>query len=189
LRHVGLIFGAGALAKRRHQREGGMDEGSVADDRAIFAARLSPRRSLTPAGARRVMAASFIASALFSLPFYLIGAWPIIGFLGLDVALLWLAFRASFRAARAYEDYRLTYLELQFAKVSAAGGRSEWRFNPSWVTLERGESATVGHPLALRSGGARLEIAKFLGPAEKQAFAGELIQALGEARRGRRFPQ
>jgi uncharacterized membrane protein len=169
--------------------EGSVVEGSVVNDGAIFAARLAPRRSLTPAGARRVMAASFVASALFSLPFYLIGAWPIIGFLGLDVALLWLAFRASFRAARAYEDYRLTYLELQLAKVNAAGGRREWRFNPSWVTLERGEGEKVAHPLALRSGGRRLEIATFLGPAEKHAFAGALTRALGEARRGPRFPQ
>ena len=165
-----------------------MNEGAVAEDAAIFAARLSPRRSLTPAGARRVMAATFIASALFSLPFYLIGAWPIIGFLGLDVALLWLAFRASFRAARAYEDYRLTYLELQFARVNPAGARREWRFNPAWVTLERSEGAArAGEPLALRSGGRRLEIAAFLGAEEKHNFAATLTRALGEARRGRQF--
>ncbi len=165
-----------------------MDEGSVAEDAAIFAARLSPRRSLTPAGARRVMAATFVASALFSLPFYLIGAWPIIGFLGLDVALLWLAFRASFRSARAYEDYRVTYLELQFARVNPAGARREWRFNPAWVTLERGEGAApTAQKLALRSGGRRLEIAAFLGADEKQTFAAALMRALGEARRGRSF--
>ena len=111
--------------------------------RAIFAARLSPRRSFTPAAARRLLASTFVASALFSLPFYLAGAWPIIGFLGLDVALLWLAFRASFRAARAYEDYRLTYLELEFARVSARGARREWRFNPAWVTLERGDAGAA----------------------------------------------
>jgi uncharacterized membrane protein len=165
-----------------------MDEGPIAEDTAIFATRLSPRRSLTRAGARRVMAATFLASALFSLPFYLIGAWPIIGFLGLDVALLWLAFRASFRAARAYEDYRLTYLELQFARVSPAGARREWRFNPAWVRLERGEDAArAGKPLALRSGGRRLEIAAFLSAEEKHSFAATLARALGEARRGRQF--
>jgi len=100
-----------------------VDPSPDADDAALFAARLFPRRSFTPAAARRLLAATFVASALFSLPFYLAGAWPIVGFLGLDVALLGLAFRMSFRAARAYEDYRLTYLELEFARVSARGAR------------------------------------------------------------------
>ena len=163
-----------------------MDPSADAEDAAIFAARLFPSRSFTPAAARRLLAATFIASALFSLPFYLIGAWPIVGFLGLDVLLLWLAFRASFRAARAYEDYRLTYLELAFARVSARGARREWRFNPVWVTLDRGEAGTTAERLALLSRGRRHEIASFLGPDEKAAFAGDLTRALVEARRGPR---
>jgi uncharacterized membrane protein len=164
-----------------------MDAKPDRGDSAIFAARLSPRRSFTPAAARRLLVATFVASALFSLPFYLAGAWPIVGFLGLDVLLLWFAFRASFRAARAYEDYRLTYFELEFARVSARGARREWRFNPVWVRLERGESGPTAHGLALRSGGRRIEIAAFLGPNEKAAFAGDLGRALGEARRGKRW--
>ena len=164
-----------------------MDPSPDADGASIFASRLFPRRSFTPAAARRLLAATFVASALFSLPFYLAGAWPIVGFLGLDVALLGLAFRMSFRAARAYEDYRLTYLELEFARVSARGARREWRFNPTWVTLERGESGPVAERLALCSRGRRHEIASFLGPNEKAAFAGDLGRALGEARRGKRW--
>jgi uncharacterized membrane protein len=164
-----------------------MDAGRDADDAAIFAARLRPRRSFAPAAARRLLVATFVVSALFSLPFYLAGAWPIVGFLGLDVALLGLAFRASFRAARGYEDYRLTYFELEFTRVSARGARREWRFNPAWVVLERGDAGTATERLTLRSGGNRHEIASFLGPDEKAAFAGDLIRALVEARRGRRW--
>jgi uncharacterized membrane protein len=168
-------------------REVAVDPSPDADDAAIFAARLVPRRSFTPAAARRLLVATFVASALFSLPFYLAGAWPIVGFLGLDVAALWFAFRLSFRAARAYEDYRLTYLELEFTRVSAHGARREWRFNPAWVMLERGDAGTAAERLALRSGGRRHQIASFLGPDEKAAFADDLGRALGEARRGRRF--
>ena len=162
-----------------------MDPSPDADDAALFAARLVPRRSFTPAAARRLLVATFIASALFSLPFYLAGAWPIVGFLGLDVALLGLAFHISFRAARACEDYRLSYLELEFAQVSARGARREWRFNPAWVTLERGERGPMAQRLALASRGRRHEIAAFLGAEEKAAFADELTRALVEARRGR----
>ena len=112
-----------------------MDPSPDADDAAIFAARLFPRRSFTPAAARRLLAATFVASALFSLPFYLIGAWPLSASSASTSCCCGLAFRASFRAARAYEDYRLTHLELAFARVSARGARREWRFNPVWVTL------------------------------------------------------
>ena len=164
-----------------------MDPNPDADDGAIFVARLSPRRSFTPVAARKLLVAAFAASSVFSLPFYLVGAWPIVGFLGLDVLMLWLAFRASFRAARAYEDYRLTYLDFEFARVSPHGARREWRFNPAWVTLEHSRSERAAERLALRSSGRRLEIATFLGPDEKAQFAGDLGRALGEARRGRRF--
>lgn len=167
-----------------------MDPAPDAEGAAIFAVRLFPHRSFTPAAARRLVVAVALASALFSLPFFLIGAWPIVGFLGLDALLLGLAFRISFRAARAYEDYRLTYLELEFARVSARGARREWRFNPAWVTLERGQAAPrAAERLALRSRGRQVEIAAFLGPDEKGAFAGDLGRALGEARRGQRYPQ
>ena len=70
--------------------------------------------------------------------------------------------------------------------MSARGARREWRFNPTWVTLERGEMGAAAQRLALRSHGRRHEIASFLGPEEKAAFAGDLTRALVEARRGRR---
>ena len=65
------------------------------------------------------------------------GAWPVVGFMGLDVLALYIAFRVSFRSADAYETVELTALELVFAKVTARGQREVWRFNPSWVRLEQ----------------------------------------------------
>lgn len=165
-----------------------MDATPPSDETPILAIRLTPHRSLDPAGVRVLMGATFVASALFSLPFYLIGAWPIVGFLGLDVALLYFAFRANFRAARAYEDFRLTYFELLFARASARGARREWRFNPAWVRVERVDHQEFGpQRLALLSRGRRWEIAGFLGPDQKAEFATALARGLAEARRGPRF--
>ena len=42
---------------------------------------------------------SFAAGAMF----FVVGAWPVVGFLGLDLLLIYLAFRASYRSGRAYE--------------------------------------------------------------------------------------
>lgn len=135
-----------------------------------------------------VLACVGSASCLASLPFFLMGAWPVVGFMGLDVLLLWLAFRANFRAASAYEDVTLTPVELEIAKVSARGARREWRFNPLWVRLERIEHEEFGiRELMLASRGRRLEIASFLGPNAKADFARDFTAALAEARHGPRF--
>lgn len=157
-------------------------------EKELFTERLVPHRSLSQHHAR-VLIWIFAGACLFTaLPFLLLGAWPIAGFMGLDVALLWFAFRASYRSARAYEDVTVTPLELHVAKVSAKGSRADWRFNPSWVRLERQEDEEFGtQSLAVASRGKRLEIATFLGPEAKADFADRLTRALAEARRGPRF--
>jgi uncharacterized membrane protein len=164
-----------------------MDDLQRAYEAPLFDARLNPHRSLGPIGFRRLMMAIFAFSALFSLPFYLMGAWPIVGFMGLDVLALYIAFRANFRAARAYEELRLTSLELLFARVSMRGARRECRFNPSWVRFERVEHEEFGtQRLALVSRGRSVEVGAFLGPDQKAELASKFAPALAQARRGPR---
>ncbi len=156
-------------------------------DAPLFDERLQPHRSLGPRGFRVLMLGCCAISTLYSLPFYLMGAWPVVGFLGLDVLLLYFAFRANFRAARAYELLRLTSLELLFARVSARGERKEWRFNPVWVRFERVEHEEFGtQRLALVSHGRSVEVGGFLGPDQKAALASSFSAALAKARRGPR---
>lgn len=157
-------------------------------ERRIFATRLVPHRSLTRRNFRLLLMLFAAACFFSSLPFMLLGAWPIAGFMGLDLLLFYLAFRANFRAARAYEDINVTPLELQIAKVSPRGVKAEWRFHPSWVRLQKETHEEFGvQRLALVSRGQSLEIANFLGAAEKASFAADLSAALAEARRGPRF--
>ena len=154
----------------------------------IFETRLRPHRSLSPRGFGWLMLAFGGGMLASSLPFLILGAWPIAGFMGLDVLLIYVAFRLNYRAARAYEDVCVTPIELRVEKVSARGARRQWRFNPSWVRLEREEMEEYGtQKLALISRGRRLEIASFLGPDAKSDFADGLSRALSEARRGPRF--
>jgi uncharacterized membrane protein len=153
----------------------------------LFAARLKPHRSLGRQSFRLLMMVFLGANIVTSLPFIFLGAWPVAGFFGLDVALFYIAFKANYRAARAYEDVSLTPFELFIAKVSVEGRRAEWRFNPAFVRLEREEHEEFGTlRLALVSRGKSLELAAFLGPGEKADFASALSRALVEARRGPR---
>ena len=112
--------------------------------RRILAVRIYPHRSLTKRNFHILMMLFSLVSFATTMPFVLVGAWPIAGFMGLDVLLFYLAFRANFRAARAYEDVRVTPMELCLAKVSPRGVRAEWRFNPSWVRLDREDHEEFG---------------------------------------------
>lgn len=154
-------------------------------DQAIYSVRLRPHRSLTRAQAKTLVFIVSAAICAISLPFFFMGAWPIVGFLGLDALGIWAAFELSFRAARAYEDLRLTPLELKLDKVPVRGQTREFRFNPSWVRLDRSEHEEFGlQRLALVSHGRSVEFGSFLGPEQKAAVAGDLTLALARARRG-----
>jgi uncharacterized membrane protein len=157
-------------------------------DRRILSVRLYPYRSLTRRNFHILLMFFSTVSFATTVPFVIMGAWPVAGFMGLDVLLFFLAFRANYRAARAYEDVRVTPLELLLEKVSPKGIRAEWRFNPSWVRLHKEDHQEFGvQKLALISRGQSVEIGHFLGPDEKARFAEGLSQALAEARRGPRF--
>ncbi len=157
-------------------------------DAPIFRTRLAPHRSMTPRGFSFFLLVFCVAQILFALPFLIMGAWPVAGFMGLDALGLYIAFLISFRDAKAYETLDLTPIELVFAKVGAGGRRREWRFNPSWVRLEQDVHEEFGtQSLALVFRGEAIEIGAFLGPDQKAALARDLTRALATARLGPRF--
>ena len=153
----------------------------------VFAAEIRPHRSLGRRGFLIVMAAFAGLSIVVGVPFWLIGAWPVVGFLGLDVLVLWIAFRLSFAQARACEQIALTYVELFVRKISARGVATEWRFNPLWVRIETESDADFGMTrLALATRGSRLDLASALSPCERADFADNLGRALATAKSGPR---
>jgi uncharacterized membrane protein len=158
---------------------------SDASEPALFSAVVTPHRSLGRAGFLIVMAAVTGVSFVAGVVFLLLGAWPVFGFFGLDVLLVYWAFRANYRAAAAFEEVTVTACELRVRKVSHRGKASEWSFNPLWVRLEREDHEEFGlEHLFLVSRGRRLPIATLLGPQEKESFAAALGAAIGEAKRG-----
>jgi uncharacterized membrane protein len=146
---------------------------------------LTPHRSLSRGGFLVLMLVLGGISFATGMVFLLAGAWPVFGFCGLDVLLVYLAFQVSYRRAKAYEQVTVTPSELTVRKVSHYGRISEWTLNPLWVRLDRVVHAEFGiERLFLVSHGRRLAIAGFLGPEEKASFAVALSAALGEAKRG-----
>lgn len=153
-------------------------------DPTLFEARLKPHRSLTPQGFAVLMAVLGGVSFAVGTFFLLLGAWPVFGFFGLDMFIVWWAFRANFRAARAYEDIHLTPHRLLVRQVSAQGDARETEFNPRWVRLEKNEDETYGVTrLALISRGIALVIGAFLPPLHRGELAKSLSTALQVAKR------
>jgi uncharacterized membrane protein len=151
----------------------------------LFSAVLTPHRSLGATGFAVLMAVVGLISFAAGLFFLLLGAWPVFGFFGLDVLLIYWAFRANYRAAAAYEQIAVTPSEINVRKVSHRGRVTQWTLNTQWVRLEREEFEEFGiTKLFLTSRGRRWPIASFLPPEEKRSFALALGRAIAEAKRG-----
>jgi uncharacterized membrane protein len=151
----------------------------------LFSALLTPHRSLNRTGFLVVMAFVSVVSFAAGLAFLLMGAWPVLGFFGLDLLAIYWAFRINFRRAKASEEILVTPSELRVRRISHRGHVMEFVLNPLWVQLNRETHAEYGiEKLYLVSRGRHIAIAGFLGPDEKASFANALAAALQAARRG-----
>ena len=151
----------------------------------LFSALLTPHRSLNRTGFLVLMGFLSVVSFAAGLAFLLMGAWPVFGFFGLDVLVIYWAFRVNFRRAQATEEILVTPSELRVRRVNHRGQVAEFVLNPLWVQLDQKIHAEFGiERLYLVSRGRHLAIASFLGPDEKASFAKALTAALQAARRG-----
>lgn len=147
-----------------------------------FRATLRPHRSLSRNGFLILMAVLVGLNFAAGTAFYLLGAWPIAPFLGLDVALVWWAFRKNYSDALKEERIEVTNHELVLRRFDHDKQREELRFTRGWVKveLEEDKERELIGSLYLRFKGQRTEIGRFLGAHEREAFAGLLRGALAK---------
>ena len=152
-----------------------------------FRAVLTPYRSLGPTGFLLLMAALSGVSFVAGLVFYLAGAWPVAGFFGLDVLLVYLAFRLSYRSGRLYETVDLTPARLTLTRVHPSGRREQFDCNPYWARVNLREWPDGRTDLRLVAQGKELIFGRFLTDDERREFATALKGALVDARGGARI--
>ncbi len=153
-------------------------EGS-ADAFQPFRAVLHPNRSLSPRGFLILMTFLSAISFVTGVAFLLIGAWPVLGFLGLDVLIVYIAFKLNYRAARAYETVEVTRDALVVQRVAANGRRTaQVTFNPYWVRVLLNEEPDGRLAVQLTSHGRTLRIANALSDDERRDFADALKASL-----------
>ncbi len=144
---------------------------------------LTPHRSLSTAAFRALMA--FVVAINIAVAAYFIaqGAYPVVGFLGLDVAAIWLAFHLNYKAARRAEHVRVCAEHIHLERRSPRGA-DHWIVSPVWARVSLSETA-----VRIASGGRALSVGAFLSPKERGEFARALDAALFRARRGAHNPK
>jgi uncharacterized membrane protein len=160
-----------------------MTSGKPDEAAPVFEAVLRPYRSLSPTGFMLVMLLLVGCSFTAGLAFWMMGAWPIVGFFGLDIALVQVAFRLNYRAARACEEVTLTRDRLTVTRVAANGRTMAMSFNPYWARLEIERDPDIGvSRVTITSHGNRLDVGAFLPPKDRASFAAAFASALAVAR-------
>jgi len=152
-----------------------------------FHAVLTPYRSLPRSGFAAMMAVVGGLSFLTGTMFYLVGAWPVTGFFGLDVLAIYVALRLSYRSGRLYETVDLTPARLTFRRVHPSGRQEQFDCNPYWARVELSEWPDGRTRLGISAQGKHLIFGRFLTDAERRDFATALRTALFDARGHRRF--
>ena len=152
------------------------------DEPKSFRAVLTPHRSLPAMGFLILMAVLVTLNLTAGITFYLLGAWPVVGFMGLDVALVWWAFRLNYASGKRRESIEINDYELILEREAHGRPPEQQRFTRGWVQVELEEDRArelIGG-LFLRSRGRRTEIGRFLSPEERKSFAATLKEALAK---------
>lgn len=137
--------------------------------------------SLSPGG--RFLVVGFLAAVILaiSLGFALNGAWMVAPFAGLDLLLLYLAFRYIGRHSQDYESVVLRGDQIVVERWEAGRSRT-FTFNRCWARLDFSEPGLSefggAGRLLLRSHGQEVEIGSCLNPAQRAAMASRLKEHL-----------
>lgn len=140
---------------------------------------LTPHRSLSRAAFRVMMGWVIAVNAGFALYFLSRHAFPVAGFLGLDVLALWLAFHFNYRAANRIETVRVAKHVVYVSSRDASGAEKHYVLNPIWARVLR-----EGPGVLIRAGKAQMRLGAFLSPKQCALLAAELDTALWRAKRG-----
>ncbi|WP_377046479.1 DUF2244 domain-containing protein [Roseomonas elaeocarpi] len=152
----------------------------------LFDAVTMPQRSGTPRGFAVLSGLLLTASGTTATVFFLMGAWPILGFMGLEIPLvLVLIALHHHRAGRASERVSLREDSLRIHRTDPGGRHESFELQPYWTRVDLREDPATAGTLRLRCRGRSVEVGRWLAQEEKRDFA----RALGDALRRYREPR
>lgn len=157
------------------------------DGADTFRAVLTPHRSLGPKGFLVLMLVFGAISFITGIVFYIAGAWPVVGFVGIDVLLVYVAFRLNYRSGRSYETLEITPARFTLTRVHHSGRREQYDCNPYWARVNLSEWPDGRTVLSVISRDSELRFGSFLSDDERRELASAVREALLAARGGVRI--
>ena len=156
---------------------------SVATETILFEAVSAPGPGLSRRGMAWLCGLLGVGAAVPAVICLVLGAWPVLGFLGVEVGLA-LGLVALHRSwsRRAEEAVRLTEGRLWVVCADGRGGRVEHDLDPYWARVDLQDTSADSAVLRLRSRGRSVDIGRYLTVAEKQDLARALREALARYR-------
>ena len=123
-----------------------------------FHAVLTPYRSLGPSGFLVLMIALGAMSFVTGVVFLVAGAWPVLGFFGVDVLLVYIAFKLNYRSGRLYETIDVTPARFTWTRVHPSGRQEQFDCNPYWARVNLREWPDGRTVLSVASQGKELRL-------------------------------
>ena len=148
----------------------------------LFEALIVPHRSLSARGCRWLMLAMAGMCCLIALRFWFLGAWPVIGFCGLEGAAAVFLIHLNNHRAKATELVMLSADTLRVVRTTPSGQRFEVTMASAWMNVLLEESHGRVPRLSLGVRDRRVEVGAALGDIEKRELADALGNALHQAR-------
>lgn len=151
---------------------------------AHFDLHLTPNRSLGRDQARWIVAGVGIVFLLGGVRLLVLGAWPVLPFMAVDLALLAWAFRASFHSGRAYETLRLDDAALTIRQVTHQGVERRVDLPAAWTRVRLDRISDLENRLSVASGGREVVVGRCLSPREREEVHQVIAAGLARCRGG-----
>jgi uncharacterized membrane protein len=143
---------------------------------------LAPNRSLPNPGFIALMAVLAGMSFVAGLVYLRMGAWPVPFFFGIDILLVWLAFKVSYRDGRRREIIRIARDRILIHRQHPNGSTRHYVLPTAWTQVKIHQAGKHDAAVELSASGKRLVVGSFLSPPERPDLGDAIERAIGRAR-------
>lgn len=100
--------------------------------------------------------------------FWYLGAWPVFGFIGLDVVLLYYAFKINYTSGEIFETLKMEKELLLVTRNFPSGKKQSWSLETYWASVQLVTPNRNGQSLIIKSKDKVVLIGSFLNNNDKE---------------------
>ena len=152
-------------------------------NKKLYSITLKPYRSLNKIGFITMMVVLCGFSFITGIIFMKKGAWPVFGFFGLDILLVYIFFRLSYKSGKEFEVINLTKKKLIIKKYKEKKIIKTYILDANWVKIQIQNPLEHSNKLQISSKNKSIIIGSFLRLDEKI----EVLQNIENALRKHNF--